>query len=74
MHEADVAIRDHGLDLEFSPAGTHQQSLPGVIHAADGMDGELLHRSIHRRGKRLNLARCSPWPRPEQARTPLLAF
>src|ERR1700737_326397 len=55
-HEADVAVRYHGLDLELALLRhQHQQSLRRGDHAADGMDGELLHHSIHRRGQRLEL-------------------
>ena len=46
----------HGLDLELAVAGTtHQQCLRRRDHAADGVDGELLHHAVDRRRQRLQL-------------------
>ena len=54
LHKTDVAVRDHGLD--FQPAVAwyhHQQGLRRRDNAADRMDCELLHHTIHGSGQLL---------------------
>jgi len=52
--EADVAVRYHGLDLQPAVARHHdQQGLRGRDHAADRMDRELLHHTVHGRRQAL---------------------
>ena len=54
MHEADILVRDHRLDLQMAVGGHDgHQHLRRRHHAAFGMDGKLLHRALDRRCQRL---------------------
>ena len=54
MDKADVAVRDHRLDLEMAVRRhDDEQRLRRRHHAADGVDGELLHGAVDRRGQHL---------------------
>ena len=69
LDEADVAVGDHGLDLELAVGRhDHHQLLRRRHHAADGVDGKLLHHAVDRRGELCSLVRCSAlmtsWARP----------
>jgi hypothetical protein len=53
-HEADIAVRQHGLDLEPALARHHHhQRLCRRDDAADRMHRKLLHHAVERRGKGL---------------------
>ena len=54
--EADVAVGHHRLDLELAvDRHQHEQRLRRRHDAADGVDGELLHDAVDRRGQQLQL-------------------
>ena len=54
LDEADVAVRDHRLDLQPAVARHHdQQGLRRRDHAADRVDRELLHHAVDRRRQAL---------------------
>ena len=51
-HEADVFVFDLRFDFQrFVPRHHRQQRLRFGDHAADGVDGQLLHAASHRRGE-----------------------
>ena len=54
LHEADVLVGDHRLDLKTAIRRYDgHQDLRRCHHAAFGMHGQLLHRAVHRDGERL---------------------
>ena len=54
MHETDVLVVDHGLDLHGTVGGNdRQKGLGRGDDAADGMDRQLLHRAVDRRRQSL---------------------
>jgi hypothetical protein len=54
MDESDVAVGEHGLDLEMALARNHHgERLSRRNHASHRMNGELLHDAIDRRGQML---------------------
>src|SRR6267142_5610759 len=54
MDESDVAVGEHGLDLEQALARNyHGERLSRRHHASHCMNGELLHDAVDRRGQML---------------------
>ena len=57
VNEADVAVRDHRLDLKMTVVGTRaREPLGGGYDPAHSMDGELLNDAID--GRRQELQPC----------------
>src|SRR6266702_3930506 len=60
MDEADVAVGEHGLDLELTLAWNHNnQRLRRRHHASHRVNGELLHDAVDRRSELLEFVRRS---------------